>query len=470
MKTQHIIYSLITLSVMLTSCKKFLEIERGNNTAIVKTADDCQQLLDNYETMNTGYPYDGEISADDYFILDATFNAQSTTVLPEEKGFYFWLPAAQRSVGGANWQNTYQTIYIANLALENLEKIRSEGESPAVISPVKGSALFFRAFSFWQIAQLYAKPYTTATAAQDPGIPLRLKSDINDQSSRGTVQDTYDRIIQDLTEAVSLLPNTSSIVSRPNKAAAYAMLARTYLSMQDYPKALINANAALQLNSNLLDYNSVSKTSPLPFSRFRNAEVIFHSTSGRSNARSNILAPGTATASVAKIDRVLAASYATNDLRRSVFLKANSGTVHGGTFRFSGNYDGNTSSIFFNGLAVDELYLIRAECNARAGNTETAMKALNDLLITRWVTDSYVNMSATTPEEALTKILEERRKELLMRGLRWSDLRRLNNIDLERKTDGNGAVTASLPANSSRNTLLIPADVINLGHISQNLR
>lgn len=468
MKTQHIIYSLITLSVMLTSCKKFLDIERGDNTSIIATVDDCQQLLDNYDKMNTGYPYDGEISADDYFVLDATLNAPTTTILPEEKNFYFWSPTAQRSVGGVNWQNTYQVIYTANLALENLEKIQSEGEDPAVINPVKGAALFYRAFSFWQIAQLYARPYTAATAAQDPGIPLRLKSDINDQSSRGTVQDTYNRIIQDLTEAISLLPNTSSIVSRPNKTAAYAMLARTYLTMQDYPKALINANAALALKNTLLDFNPLNRL--FPFSRFTNAEVIFHSTSGKTNARSNILVPGLATASIAKIDRTLAASYAANDLRRSIFLKANSGSIHGGTFRFSGNYDGNNSSIFFNGLAVDELYLIRAECNARAGNTGVAMTALNDLLITRWVTDTYINMTALTPEEALSKILEERRKELLMRGLRWSDLRRLNNIDLERKTNGNGTVVATLPANNSRNTLLIPADVINLGHISQNER
>ena len=469
MKTHHIIYTLFALSMMLTSCKKFLDIERGNSSAIIKTVEDCQLLLDDYSKMNAGYPYDGEISADDYFVLDATLNAQGTAVLPEEKSFYFWTPTAQRAVGEVNWLNAYQAIYNANLALDNLEKIRDEGGNLAEINPVKGSALFFRAFSFWQIAQLYAKPYSATTSAQDPGIPLRLKSDINDPSSRGTVLDTYNRIIQDLTDAANLLPNTSSIASRPNKAAAYAMLARTYLSMQDYPKALVNANAALQLKSTLLNYGvDVNIASPIPFPRFRNPEVIFHS----SCARSNILAPGIATASVAKIDRTLAASYATNDLRRRIFLKPNLGAVHGGTFRFTGNYDGNTTSVFFNGLAVDELYLIRAECNARAGNTEVAMKALNDLLITRWDTsvDPYVDLTAANPDEALTKILEERRKELLMRGLRWSDLRRLNNIELVRRVDGNGAITATLPINSSRYTLLIPADVINSGNIPQNAR
>lgn len=464
MKTHHIIYSLIALSITLTSCKKFLDIERGDNKSYVTTIDDCQQLLDNYEKMNTGYPYDGEISADDYFVLNATLTAQSTSILPEEKSFYYWLPAAQRAVGAANWQNAYQTVYTANLALENLEKIRSEGGDQAAINILKGSALFYRAFCFWQIAQIYAKPYLTATAGQNPGIPLRLKSDINDQSSRGTVQDTYNRILQDLTEAASLLPNTSSISSRPNKTAAYAMLARTYLSMQDYPNALINANAALQLNSTLLNYKDLS--SSVPFIRFKNAEVIFHSVC----ARSNILAPGTAGSNIAKIDRSLAASYESSDLRKKFFLKPNSG-IHAGTFRFSGNYDANTTSVFFNGLAVDELYLIRAECNARAGNTEVAIKALNDLLVTRWEAGNYTEIPTSTPsDQALSLILKERRKELLMRGLRWSDLRRLNNVDLVRMIDGNGTVVANLPINDARYTLLIPADVINVGHIPQNAR
>lgn len=467
MKTHHIIYSLLALSLTLSSCKKFLDIKRGDDKAYVTTVDDCQKLLDNYEKMNTGYPYDGEISADNYFILDATFNATGTRILPVEKNFYYWVPTAQRLTGEQNWLNTYQTVYTANLVLENLEKIRKEGGNESAVNPVKGAALFYRAFAFWQIAQLYTKPYSAATAGQDPGIPLRLSPDMNDKSSRGTVQETYDRIVQDLSDAINLLPNTSSISSRPNKVAAYAMLARVYLTMQDYPNALINSNSALLLKNTLLDYNNLSKTSSTPFTRFNNAEVIFHAVC----ARSNILEPGIiASLSIAKIDRTLAASYVANDLRSKIFLKANSGPLHIGTFRFTGNYEPTTSSTFFIGLAVDELYLIQAECYARAGNTEAAMKSLNDLLVKRWSTGTYTNMSATTPEGALSKILEERRKELLMRGLRWSDLRRLNTADIVRRVDGNGAIAATLPANSLLYVLLIPADVINVGHIPQNAR
>jgi len=73
--------------------------------------------------------------------------------------------------------------------------------------------------------------------------------------------------------------------------------------------------------------------------------------------------------------------------------------------------------------------------------------------------------------EALDTILVERRKELAFRGLRWSDLRRLNKegwgIMLNRNLNG---VPYTLPPNSELYTLPIPPDVIQLSGIMQNPR
>ncbi|WP_186774472.1 RagB/SusD family nutrient uptake outer membrane protein [Chitinophaga pinensis] len=54
------------------------------------------------------------------------------------------------------------------------------------------------------------------------------------------------------------------------------------------------------------------------------------------------------------------------------------------------------------------------------------MKDLNTLLRSRWVTGTYADMTATDGADALLKVLRERRKELIFRGRRWTDLRRLN--------------------------------------------
>jgi hypothetical protein len=99
------------------------------------------------------------------------------------------------------------------------------------------------------------------------------------------------------------------------------------------------------------------------------------------------------------------------------------------------------------------------------------MKDLNTLMIKRWKTGAFVPFTASTTSEALSLILEERRKETLFRGLRWLDLRRLNsegaNITITRGVDNK---TYTLPPNSLRYVLPLPPDVINITGVPQNER
>lgn len=485
-RTYNFIITLLVIATTATSCKKFLDVERSNQEKFIETADDCQKILDNYGDfitagMNNAYPSDGEASADNYYFGENRYNQLSD----ENKKITTWHPEAQRSAALVQWQNPYKIVYYANLVLDNLVKIKEPDQQK--MNSIKGSALFFRAFTFWNLAQLYAGAYVQGAANNSPGIPLRLTSDLNDKTERGTVQQTYDRIVEDLKSAVELLPVTSSISTRPNKVAAYAMLARVYLSMEDYQNALSSASSALQLNNNLLDYSTLSTSSETPFIRFNNKEIIFHAVMGTEpNLFANLLFPGISTfLPGAFVSSDLYNSYGNNDLRKQVFYKLN-GSQYPDTYRFTGNYDQESSAALFTGLAVDEVFLTRAECYARSGDQDAAMSDLNTLLRSRWAKDgngnsTYVNASAATPEQALFKILEERRKELVFRGLRWTDLRRLNRdnrfkINIERKLVSglppNQVVTVigSLPAGDPRYVLLIPNEVMAISGIAQNPR
>jgi len=452
--------------VLFTSCEKYLDIKRSNTQSPIQTANDCQLILDNYGSMNTSYSYDGIISCDDYFVNDAGY--QLSTVTAEDRDIYRWLTNAIRSGSNPQWLNPYNKIYLANLVLETVAKLTKDGGTNSnILDGLRGAALFYRAFNHWQVAQLYAKPYSALSSSQDLGIPIRLNSDINDESDRGTLELTYNLIIQDLQEAANLLAPTSLVASRPSKVAAYAMLARVYQSMENYNLALNNASLALAINSQLINYNTLSTSSNTPFSARFNKEVIFQAVTGTTP----LLNPGTAGNNVGKIDAALVSSYSSNDLRGKIFLKANSGS-NVGTYRFTGNYEPATTANFFIGLAVDELYLIRAESYARSGNTEAALNDLNTLLATRWTTGTFVPMTAVNADAALSLIITERRKELLMRGLRWTDLRRLNKDIRFSKTLNRTilGITYSLLPNDSRYTLLIPTEVIRNSRISQNSR
>ncbi len=114
---------------------------------------------------------------------------------------------------------------------------------------------------------------------------------------------------------------------------------------------------------------------------------------------------------------------------------------------------------------MDELYLVRAESYARAGNATAAMADLNTLLRTRWQAGTYTDMVAASPDDALAKILPERRKELLFRNIRWADLKRLNKdtrfaVTLSRTVNG---TTYTLPPNDLRYQVLLPEDAVTYG-------
>jgi len=448
---------LLLIIIYIFSCKKYVDIPRSSLLGILETANDCQLLLDNVDVMNSGYPNDGQLSSDDVFLTNTGY--VSTNLGQDDRDIYSWVGSAIRGNSDPQWLKPYYTVYYSNLVLEQVDKLRGNGNDKNILDNLRGSALFFRSFAFWQLAQIYAMPYSEINSQLNFGIPLRLNSDINDKTARSTVNETYSKILADLSESLELLPTTSIVPTRPNKCAAYAMLARVYLSMGNYEEALNNSDLALQLNSQLLTYKNLTPSSP--FSPQFNKEVIFH-------AVTTDRGPGVNPSGVGRINPELYSLYEQNDSRKTLFINA----LQDGSYQFRGNYSGgSTSAKQFVGLAVDEMYLIRAECNARNGKVNEAMSDLNNLLSTRWIAN-YINKSAENELDALTLILSERRKELIMRGLRWSDLRRLNTdsrfaTTIYRNIQGQ---THSLQPNDPRYTLLIPNEVITRSNIEQNPR
>lgn len=441
------------------SCSKsFLNQKPNLSQGIPTTLIDCQAMLDDYERMNGSYPDHGEAAADNYYMSDNTYNfLADVNNTPENKYNYSWQPQGEHV---SQWLRSYQVVYSTNLILSTLDKLDPEQSN---YQAVKGSALFFRAFAFYHLAQLFCKPYIAATAITDFGIPLRMTPDPYELSTRGTVKQVYDRITTDLNEAVSLLPKDVSVKSRPSKTAAYAMLARTYLAMQDYTNAGKMADECLKLQNNLIDYNTVGGDPSSPsFIRF-NSEVIFQT----------LTVYGTLDQYTAAIHPDLYNSYTADDKRKSVFFMEEVDWMGNHNYRFRGNYDGTIGAILFMGLATDEMYLIRAESHARAGNTALAMQDLNTLLAKR-MAPPYVNRNATSANNALVQVLAERRKELIFRTIRWTDLRRLNQdsqFAITLRRDMNNIPYTPLQPNDLRYTFLIPTkEVIQLTDMKQNPR
>jgi len=437
----------LTGSFSLYSCKKYLDAKPDKKFAVPSDLADYQSLLDYYTKLNDNGVAAPNMSSDNLYITKTEWETIDDET---SRKIYLWQRDNVFTPGFNYWNDIYISVYYANTAITNVPQINRKKDNAQAWDNCMGEGLFFRANAFLQIASTWCLAYDKHTANEDLGIPLRLNTDFNEPSKRSTLQQSYEQIIKDLKQSINLLPIAQAGPVRPNKAAAYGLLARTYLYMQDYQNAYFYADSSLQLNSDLMNYNDLDPSAYYAIPEF-NKEVQF---ADRCTDLGSVYG---------NVDSTLYRSYDNNDLRKSLYFKP-----HGdGTQGYYGSYDGAPYS--FIGVATDEEYLIKAECEARMNKVDEAMKDLNSLLVTRWKTGTFVPISAINQNDALHKIINERRKELLFRCLRWMDIKRLNkegwNITLKRIFDG---VIYTLPPNDPRYALPIPDDIIQISGMQQN--
>lgn len=452
-------------SLALTACKKqneWLDAKRQISDNVPQTLKDFQAIIDNSAIMNATYPTIGQLGADNYYFTDGIITNLNTI----DRNSYLWNKEIFENETSPEYTTAYNIIAHSNIILEGVADLNVTVEKIADYNNVKGQALFFRSMMFYELTAIFCKPYDRNSSTTDLGICIRTKSDIHHIEPRSSVAHAYNQIINDLKLASSLLPVIPLYKTRPCKPSAFMLLSRTYLQMGDYVNAKSYADSALTYANNILDYNSdivsILKTYRFPDFKLENPEIIFYATGFPYAA----ISPNAAV-NRSYVDTSLYQSYDDNDLRKT-FLFAVDNT---GKAKFRGSYTG--IDMIFCGIATNEAYLIRAECNARLNNVDVAIEDINKLLLRRYKKGTYSSFNTTIPEVALAKILDERRKELPFTGqTRWHDLRRLNkeiSFSKALKRSFNGVPFELLP-NDKRYVYPFPKNEIDLTGIQQNER
>lgn len=445
---QHNLFVLVMLSI-LASCQKYTGLKTNEQFNTITKIEDLAGLLDNVSIMNETQPSTPEIVSDNFFIMPNDWDNLSSMT---QKNTYIWDKDVYNDSKENDWFYIYRTVAYTNIVLENLDSFAKTAPREK-FNEIKASALFFRAWSFFQALQIWAPAYDPSQAGNLMGIPLKTTSDFNVVNERSTLDKSYQLIIDNLQEAVQYLPEKVSYKTRPSKAAGYGLLSRIYLARQDYSQAGRYADLCLKLTSALLDFNDLNIASNAPVPKF-NTEVIFHTT-----AASAIILNSPR----GKVDTLLYTLYNENDLRKHLFFRPLSGY-----YTFKGSYDG--SGRLFTGLATDEILLTKAEVLARSGKAEECVAVLNTLLEKRYRTGHFNPIKVPKDGKVLPIVLLERRKELLFRHLRWMDLKRLNReastaTKLSRNLNGQLLV---LTPNENRYTFQIPKFIIQNSDIRQN--
>jgi hypothetical protein len=349
------------------------------------------------------------------------------------------------------------------MVLDGLEKITPSPMYQQQWNEIKGNALFYRAYAFFNIFQVFAIAYDSTYAdLPNLGVSMPLTPSTEIVPPRSTINETYDTIIGNLERALPLVSTTIAAArNKPNKAAVFALLARVYLFKRNYARAGACADSSLRYADKLIDYNSINPTAKFPIAA-NNVETLYQSSLVNTNnvIQGKKAIPGTI------VDTLLFSYYEPNDLRRTIyFAKGPFGPI------YYLSYTGNAFP--FSGLAADENYLIRAECNARANNINSAMAAIDSLLKYRYVTGTAPHYQPASEKEAIEIILKERRKELAFRGLRWPDIKRLNKEEALEKIVLKRTIKNQpyqLLPSSPNYALPLPDDATRGNIIKQNIR
>jgi hypothetical protein len=461
---RHIkILMLGAILIGMVSCKKYLDIVPKGKIIPTKT-DDYRLLLNQTTARGSSIGFVSSFSNDLLVGDDIEINAFSASFYKaaDQNILMFADHIYQDFESDPDWEALYNQVYVANLVIN--EVMNSDGGNDAEKNKLLAEARVHRAHAFLILVNLYAKQYTAANAATDLGIPLRTGLDFEEKLNRATVQEVYNFILNDLTQAMGRLPIIPELNYnyRPVEASTEALMARTYLYMNNIPEALKHADASLKLYNTLINYNSLSASAIFPGNlqlplNLQNKEVL--------QLKSVVSGTSLFYANAALLNLY----YKQYDLRfkaqyaSDAIFGLNNGYI-------STDWSGNVPA---KGPSTAEMYLTRAECYARTGKTPEAVQDLNTLRSFRYKTGSSYTLAASTPAEALALVKEERRRELAMRGFRWFDIKRYNVVDADNITVSHtlNGKTYTLAPGSLHAVFPIGRKYIELNHeITQNPR
>ncbi|AMR28632.1 hypothetical protein A0257_17030 [Hymenobacter psoromatis] len=334
------------------------------------------------------------------------------------------------------WRAAYANINQTNLVLANLAVVSDTAQR----QQFRGEMHFIRAAMYFELVRLYAQQYQPGGGNNQPGVPLNLSANndiaqANNTPARATVEQVYAQVVSDLQAAIKGLPALN--VTRASSYSAEALLARVYLQQGNFLAARAAANDVIT-NSGA----SLAGTLGAVFANRNSAESLFEI---QQNDQNNA---GTANSGLAtffagysptgdqgilygrsdvQVDSSFAALYGPPtgpDVRGTDYLPIlqtkkliylSDGNNRAGQLR---TIKWRTYGQDIPLIRLAEMYLIRAECDIRAGKSGDA-----DINLVR-------QRSRATPitGAALSDVLLERQLELAFEGFRLYDLKRTNGI------------------------------------------
>lgn len=354
----------VGVSCTFSACSDWVDIKTKGKLIPEETVN-YRYLMNNTDNFKYTLSYQ-DIASDDIYMSDET---QQNAIYETDKfiPIYTWADEIySQAENDTEMNSVYQVIYNCNVVIDEVMDSKNGTDSEKLA--IRAEALVHRADAYLSLVNVYGKPYNSATAATDQGIPLLTTPRVEGSLPRASVEQVYKQIIQDLDDAFEYLPDMPEYNFYPSKCAVYALKARTYLLMGNYSDAKTNAEEALKLQGDLEDLNLyIGDVVSYP-ENLQDKEVILAKMPKTTFSLSSYSA----------VDLVLNNDLLNlfdqdNDLRYLYFTRpmseldvTYSGRVYFKNHLYSNSYPKYESRNM--GPCVPEMMLIEAECWAREGD------------------------------------------------------------------------------------------------------
>ena len=344
------------------------------------------------------------------------------------------------------WRGPWPGILMTNIVLETAPNLEIDEN---IKNRSMGEAYFLRAHYYFLLARFFGDvPLITEPLSSDDELFL----------PRDPVNEIYDLILSDLTNAVQLLPAKSSYsqenIGRASKGAAYGLLTKFHLTLGNYQEAIDMAREVeilgYDLNPNYQDNfnpdNENSQESIFEVQYASNGGYDFWGNENQASWASPFMGPRGANFVGGGFGwnqptQEFVDQYEAGDLRKDVTVFYDGCPDYDGKqYQSSYSYTGynvrkflvpislvpayDNSPLNFPILRYADVLLMRAEALNELDDTSSAEIYLNKVRNRAGLPDIQTGLSKDDFREA---VLKERRMELAFEGQRWFDLIRVNN-------------------------------------------
>lgn len=396
-----------------------------------------EEILSNLEGMEgLATSFHDRLNATAYYgreqVLSPDILADNTDQHPVTSGRGDQLAVNEHGAHMGLYGTGYRAINEANYLIHGIDELENVSNEKRDL--LLGMAYFIRALSYHTLAKIYAYEPGREINGWDTGVVIRSEptQDVSDADGRPreTNQKVYDLIVNDLEEAIGLLPvgmdyevdfangRWTNPIFWANHQTALALMARVQLYLENWQAAADYATQAMEASGDLLvdadDY--VESWNAYPD---MHPEALFISIAASSGSGSGVAGYTQPRYWFDVIpSQSLIDSYEEGDVRLELFEEHTDGYPN--FTKFDGRND-DTPTDDIPVFRYPELLLIRAEAYAELNQESDAITELETLRAARGL-DSYSN--PPSGDNLIMEILDERRRELAWEGHRWFDFKR----------------------------------------------